>query len=63
MNIQRIETFSNEFVCLVRVTTESGAHGWGQVAENVEADQKFFGLSEGPVRYGYPTVDRRLERL
>ena len=32
MKIQRIETFSNEFVCLVRVTTDSGATGWGQVA-------------------------------
>ena len=32
MKIQRIETFSNEFVCLVRVTTDSGDTGWGQVA-------------------------------
>ena len=32
MKIQRIETFSSQFVCLVRVTTDSGATGWGQVA-------------------------------
>ena len=32
MKIQRIETFSNAFLCLLRVTTESGATGWGQVA-------------------------------
>jgi len=32
VKIQRIETFSNAFVCLVRVTTDAGAHGWGQVA-------------------------------
>ncbi len=32
MKIQRIETFSNAFVCLVRVTTDTGAQGWGQVA-------------------------------
>jgi L-alanine-DL-glutamate epimerase-like enolase superfamily enzyme len=32
MKIQRIETFSNTFVCLVRVTTRSGAQGWGQTA-------------------------------
>lgn len=32
MKIRRIETFSNAFVCLVRVTTDSDAVGWGQVA-------------------------------
>ena len=32
MRIFRIETFTDEFVCFVRVTTESGANGWGQVA-------------------------------
>jgi hypothetical protein len=32
MKIQSIETFTNEFVCFVRVTTDSGATGWGQVA-------------------------------
>ncbi len=30
--IVSIETFSNEFVGLVRVTADDGAHGWGQVA-------------------------------
>jgi len=30
--IRRIETFSNEFVSLVRVSTDSGDSGWGQVA-------------------------------
>lgn len=32
MKIKAIETFTNEFVCFVRVTSESGAQGWGQVA-------------------------------
>lgn len=32
MKIQTIETFSNEFVCFVRVPAEHGAQGWGQVA-------------------------------
>jgi len=32
VKIQRIETFSNAFVCLLRVTTDTGASGWGQVA-------------------------------
>lgn len=32
MNIQKIETFCNEFVGFVRVTTDDGATGWGQVS-------------------------------
>jgi L-alanine-DL-glutamate epimerase-like enolase superfamily enzyme len=32
MKIRSIETFSDEFVCFVRVTTEDGSQGWGQVA-------------------------------
>jgi L-alanine-DL-glutamate epimerase-like enolase superfamily enzyme len=30
--IERLETFHNEFVCFVRVTTEDGAFGWGQTS-------------------------------
>ena len=32
MKIQRIETFCNQFVGFVRVTTDDGRQGWGQVA-------------------------------
>ena len=32
MKIQRIETFSTEFVSFVKVTSDDGAIGWGQVA-------------------------------
>lgn len=32
MKITSIETFSNEFICFVRLTTDDGAFGWGQVA-------------------------------
>lgn len=32
MKIARIESFTDRFVCFVRVTTDSGASGWGQVA-------------------------------
>ena len=32
MKIRSIETFSNEFVCLVRVTSDCGNQGWGQTA-------------------------------
>lgn len=32
MKIASIETFTNEFVCFVRVRTDAGAEGWGQVA-------------------------------
>ncbi|HEY6335779.1 MAG TPA: mandelate racemase/muconate lactonizing enzyme family protein [Alphaproteobacteria bacterium] len=37
MKIRSIETFSSEFVGFVRVTTDSGREGWGQVA-NYNAD-------------------------
>lgn len=37
MKIERIETFSNEYVGFVRVTAETGLQGWGQVA-NYNAD-------------------------
>jgi L-alanine-DL-glutamate epimerase-like enolase superfamily enzyme len=32
MKIKSIETFTDEFVCFVRVTTDDGSEGWGQVA-------------------------------
>jgi L-alanine-DL-glutamate epimerase-like enolase superfamily enzyme len=32
IKIQRLETFTNEFVCFVRLTTDSGAIGWGQAS-------------------------------
>ncbi len=32
MKITKIETFTNEFICFVRVTGDGGAQGWGQVA-------------------------------
>ncbi len=32
MTIASIETFTNEFICMVRVRAADGAEGWGQVA-------------------------------
>lgn len=32
MKIARLETFSNQFVCFVRVTSDSGDIGWGQTS-------------------------------
>jgi L-alanine-DL-glutamate epimerase-like enolase superfamily enzyme len=32
MKIATLETFTNEFVCFVRVTSDSGASGWGQTS-------------------------------
>jgi len=32
LKIAKLETFANEFVCFVRVTTDSGAIGWGQTS-------------------------------
>ena len=31
-SISKLETFSNEFVCFVRLTTDTGAVGWGQTS-------------------------------
>ena len=32
MKIEKIETFTNEFISFVRVTSDDGSEGWGQVA-------------------------------
>ncbi len=32
IKIKKLETFSNEFVCFVRVTTDTGDTGWGQTS-------------------------------
>ena len=32
LKIQSIETFSNEYVGLIRVRTKDGSEGWGQVS-------------------------------
>ena len=37
MKIQRLETFTNQSVGFVRVTTDTGHEGWGQVS-NYKAD-------------------------
>ncbi len=32
MKIQKIESFTNEFVCFTKISTDDGSEGWGQVA-------------------------------
>ena len=32
MKIAQLETFANEFVCFVKLTTDDGAIGWGQTS-------------------------------
>ena len=32
MRIAKLETFANEYVCFVRITSDSGAIGWGQTS-------------------------------
>jgi len=32
MKIRKLETFGNEFVCFVRVTTDTGDTAWGQTS-------------------------------
>jgi L-alanine-DL-glutamate epimerase-like enolase superfamily enzyme len=30
LRIAKLETFTNEFVCFVKLTTDAGDSGWGQ---------------------------------
>ena len=32
MKIKKLETWTSEFVCFVKVTTEDESTGWGQIA-------------------------------
>ena len=32
MKIRKLETFTDRNVCFVRVTTDTGAEGWGQTS-------------------------------
>ena len=43
MKIATLETFTNQFVCFVRVTSDSGATGWGQTSTyNADITQSMF---------------------
>jgi L-alanine-DL-glutamate epimerase-like enolase superfamily enzyme len=55
VKIQSIETFSTEFVGLVRVTSDDGAQGWGQVSTyNADISALVLHRQVAPHALGYP---------
>src|ERR1700733_10617879 len=67
MKIQKLETFSNEFVCFVRVTADTGDVGWGQTsAYNADITATIFHRQVAPWALGADAGDiealvRRIE--
>jgi len=58
MKIERLETFSNEFVCFVRVTSNSGAVGWGQTSTyNADITATIFHRQVAPWALGADAFD------
>ncbi|MDH5453274.1 MAG: hypothetical protein OEX14_07965, partial [Paracoccaceae bacterium] len=65
--ISRVETFTDEFVCFVRVTADDGAIGWGQCSTyNADITATIFHRQVAPWALGADTGDilglvRRIE--
>lgn len=58
MKIGRIETFSNEFVCIVRVTADTGISGWGQTAPyNADITARVLHRQVAPHALGQDALD------
>ncbi len=56
--IQSLETFTDEFVCFVRVTTESGRIGWGQTSTyNADITATIFHRQVAPWVLGADALD------
>jgi L-alanine-DL-glutamate epimerase-like enolase superfamily enzyme len=69
MQIARLETFTDEFVCFVKLTTNTGAIGWGQTSTyNADITAKIFHRQVAPWALGAdalaiePLLDRIQER-
>ena len=69
MQIARLETFTDEFVCFVKLTTDTGAIGWGQTSTyNADITAKIFHRQVAPWALGAdalaidPLLDRIQER-
>lgn len=66
--IAKLETFANEFVCFVRVTTDDGAIGWGQTSTyNADITATIFHRQIAPWALGQdardiPALIDRIER-
>ncbi|MGC2462862.1 MAG: mandelate racemase/muconate lactonizing enzyme family protein [Steroidobacteraceae bacterium] len=67
MKIHKLETFGNEFVCFVRLTTDTGDVGWGQTsAYNADITATIFHRQVAPWALGTDAADiealvRRIE--
>src|SRR5580692_1343970 len=67
MKIQQLETFTNRFVCFVRLTTDSGDVGWGQTSTyNADITATIFHRQVAPWAVGADAADiaglvRRIE--
>ncbi len=60
MKIATLETFTNQFVCFVRVTTDSGASGWGQTSTyNADITASIFHRQVAPWALGEDPLDVR----
>ena len=58
MKIAKLDTFCNEFVCFVRVTTDSGAIGWGQTSTyNADITATIFHRQVAPWALGADAQD------
>jgi len=58
MRITSLETFTNEFVCFVRLTTDSGAVGWGQTSTyNADITATIFHRQVAPWALGADAFD------
>jgi L-alanine-DL-glutamate epimerase-like enolase superfamily enzyme len=66
MKIATLETFNNEFVCFVRVTSDSGASGWGQTSTyNADITTSVFHRQVAPWALGADAygIDALVERI
>jgi L-alanine-DL-glutamate epimerase-like enolase superfamily enzyme len=66
MKIVSLETFSNRFVCFVRVTTDSGAVGWGQTSTyNADITASIFHRQVAPWSLGQDAlrIDALIQRV
>jgi len=58
MKIASLETFTNQFVCFVRLTTDSGAVGWGQTSTyNADITAAVFHRQVAPWALGADALD------
>jgi L-alanine-DL-glutamate epimerase-like enolase superfamily enzyme len=56
--IAKLETFANEFVCFVRLTTDAGETGWGQTSTyNADITATIFHRQVAPWALGQDTSD------